>query len=93
MGDVSVKDLEGLIAFRQRLVRFNKVLEDEFRRMEHGWREAQQIWLDDKCEEFGQELAELWPGIQRYLDRTQGHEQHLRRMIEHLDAIKQLHVR
>ena len=90
--EIKLKDLDELIRFHQHLVHFNTTLAEEFRRINGSWHEVQTVWQDRKAEELGQELGELWPGIQRYLERTQDHDHYLRWLIEHLEALRQRHV-
>jgi hypothetical protein len=90
--DVSVKDLDSLIRFREHLVHFNTTLRDEFNSMRAHWNETRQIWHDEKAHDFERELDELWPGIRRYLEATGDHEVYLRRLIELLEDVRRTHL-
>lgn len=87
--DINLKDLDSLIRFREHLVHFNATLKDEFGSMRSHWNETRQIWNDEKSHAFEHELDELWPGIRRYLEATNDHEAHLRRLIELFEAVAQ----
>jgi hypothetical protein len=89
---VDVKDLEQLIHFRQQLVRFNRTLADEFKRIRVVWSEQQENWRDPQADRLDAELNELWAGIERYMAQTPDHEQYLLRLIEQLDAVRQLRI-
>lgn len=75
-------DLESLIAFREHLIRFNRMLAEEFSSMRAHWRSLGDVWTDVKYHEFGAALEEVARGIERYLAATEGHEAHLRGLIE-----------
>lgn len=77
-------DLESMIAFREHLLRFNRLLAEEFASMTAHWRALGDVWTDAKYYEFGQALEEAAQGVNRYLTATEGHEAHLRGLIERL---------
>lgn len=82
MGDRVDADLEAMIAFRERLIRFNRLLAEEFASMQASWRALGDVWTDAKYHEFGQALEEAARGVNRYLAATEGHEAHLLSLIE-----------
>ncbi|MBC7228250.1 MAG: hypothetical protein H5T61_13645 [Thermoflexales bacterium] len=77
-------DLESMIAFREHLIRFNRLLAEEFASMQAHWRALGDVWIDAKYHEFGQALEEAANGVNRYLAATEGHEAHLLGLIERL---------
>jgi hypothetical protein len=77
-------DLEGLIAFREHLLHFNRTLAEEFSSIRSHWRSLGEAWNDEKYQEFGSALDDVSNGISRYLAATEGHEAHLLRLIEAL---------
>lgn len=77
-------DLESMIAFREHLIRFNRLLAEEFSSMETHWRSLGEIWTDVKYHEFGQALEEAARGVNHYLAATEGHEAHLLGLIERM---------
>ncbi len=77
-------DLEDMIAFREHLIRFNRLLAEEFASMQAHWRNLGDVWTDVKYYEFGQALEEAARGVNRYLSATEGHEAHLLGLIERL---------
>ncbi len=79
-------DLESLIAFREHLIRFNRLLGEEFASMHNHWRTLGEVWQDEKYHQFGAALDEVTRGIDRYLAATEGHEAHLLKLIETLRA-------
>lgn len=79
-------DLESLVAFREHLKAFNGTLRDEFSRMRSHWASLGDVWRDAKHQEFGQALDEVSLGIDRYLEATDGHEGHLLRLVEAMQA-------
>jgi hypothetical protein len=83
-------DLQAMIDFRSRLMRFNHNLEADYRSMVGAWKQLGEAWDDDKYREFGQALEEVGRGIDRYLAATADHEQHLLRLIERIDAFLQV---
>lgn len=87
-GPINVGDIEALAAFRAHLIEFNRELEESFARMRGHWRELGAIWRDDMYESFGNALAEVTPGIDRYLAATEGHEAHLAVFIEQLREVR-----
>lgn len=84
MGNVQT-DLEAMIEFRARLMRFNSTLDSEYRAMVGGWRQLGDVWRDEKYAQFGDALEDVGKGIDRYLAATSTHEQHLLRLIEAID--------
>jgi len=78
-------DLQAMIDFRQRLMRFNATLDTEYRAMVGSWRTLGDVWRDEKYREFGGALDEVGRGIDRYLAATSSHEQHLQRLIASID--------
>lgn len=70
-------DLDRLDAFRQHLIRFNRLLAEEFSSMQADWRGLGEIWRDVKYHEFGEALEEAARGVNHYLAATEGHEAHL----------------
>lgn len=81
MSDVRT-NLEAMIAFREHLSRFNRLLAEEFASMESHWRALGDVWMDAKYHEFGQALEEAARGVNHYLAATEGHETHLLGLIE-----------
>lgn len=77
-------DLESMIAFREHLLRFNRLLAEEFASMTAHWRSLGDVWTDAKYHEFGQALEEAAQGVNRYLTATEGHEAHLQGLIARL---------
>lgn len=77
-------DLEAMIAFREHLIRFNRLLAEEFASMQTHWRALGDVWTDAKYYEFGQALEEAARGVNRYLATTEDHEAHLLGLIERL---------
>ncbi len=92
MPDVSVRDLDDLMQFRDHLVSFNHTLKEEFSRMRSHWNSVREIWNDEKARQFEQELDELWPGIKRYLENTDGHEHYLRQLIDLLQRVRETRI-
>lgn len=90
--DIGVKDLDALIRFREHLLHFNATLKDEFSSMRSHWHETRQIWNDEKSHAFERELDELWPGIRRYLEATNDHEDYLRLLVERLEAVRKTYL-
>lgn len=77
-------DLESMIAFREHLIRFNRLLAEEFASMTAHWQALGDVWTDVKYRELGQALEEAARGVNRYLAATEGHEAHLLGLIERL---------
>lgn len=77
-------DMESMIAFREHLIRFNRLLTEEFASMQAHWRALGDVWTDVKYHEFGQALEEAARGVNHYLAATEGHEVHLLGLIERL---------
>ncbi len=75
-------DLERMQGFLDHLRRFDQLLDDEFRSMIGHWRDLGGVWTDNKYHEFGRDLEEVAHGVERYLAATDGHENHLARLIE-----------
>ena len=83
-------DLQAMIEFRSRLIRFNRTLDSEYKMMVAGWRSLGEVWTDQKYAELGTALEDVGRGIDRYLAATDEHEAHLRRLIEAIDAFLQV---
>jgi hypothetical protein len=79
-------DQKALIEFRNRLIRFNRTLDTEYRAMVGGWRQLEPIWRDEQYRKFGGSLEEVGKGIERYLKATEKHEHHLLGLIQAMDA-------
>lgn len=75
-------DLDRAIEFREHLIRFNRLLAEEFASMQAHWRDLGGVWTDVKYHEFGEALEEAARGVNRYLAATEGHETHLLGLIE-----------
>ncbi len=87
MADKVQVDLDALIEFRAHLVTFNQLLSDEYRRMKNHWYNMNEVWSDAKYDEFGEALEDIAKGIDRYLQITPDHEQHLYNLIERIRAV------
>jgi len=90
VSEVNVSDIEALAAFRSHLIEFNKNLEESFSIMRTHWRELANIWRDDMYRRFGEALEEVTPGIEKYLEATQGHEAYLVALVERLRSVREL---
>ncbi|MBC8555514.1 MAG: hypothetical protein H8D23_38360 [Candidatus Brocadiales bacterium] len=77
-------DLESLIDFRNRLVHFNREIDQNFSNMLSAYRDVGKVWSDAKFNEFGKALEDAGRGVNHYLHATQSHEAHLLRLIETL---------
>lgn len=77
-------NLESLTNFRNDLIRFNRLIAEEFSLMQAKWRSLGEVWTDVKYHEFGQALEEATQSINRYLAATEGHEAHLLGLMERL---------
>ena len=89
-GRVDVGDIDALVEFRVHLIEFNRELAESFARMRGHWRELGHVWRDDMYQRFGDALAEVTPGVDRYLAATEGHEAHLAALIERLRAVREV---
>lgn len=87
MADVSVRKIDALVEFRARMIKFNRELAEDFGSMERRWRDLHDVWNDDMYDRFGTALAEVTPGIKRYLAATEKHEAYLRSLIAKLRAV------
>ncbi len=85
MGNVQT-DLEAMIDFRARLMRFNAGLDADYHGMVASWQSLGDVWRDAKYAEFGDALNEVGRGIERYLAATASHQQHLLRLIEAIQS-------
>jgi hypothetical protein len=81
-----INDIEALAEFRAHLMQFNRELTENFATIRSHWRELGEVWRDDMYRLFGEALEEVTPGIEAYLAATEGHEAHLARLIEQLQA-------
>lgn len=81
MSDVAV-NLQALIEFHSHLKSFNKELAGEFGRMRSHWRSLDDVWHDQKHDQFGEALDDIAQGIERYLETTEKHEAYLAKLIE-----------
>jgi hypothetical protein len=81
-----INDIEALTEFRMHLMQFNKDLSENFSTIRGHWRELGEVWRDDMYRLFGEALEEVTPGIEFYLQATEGHEAHLAALIEQLQA-------
>lgn len=81
-----INDIEALTEFRMHLMQFNKDLAENFGTIRGHWRELGEVWRDDMYRLFGEALEEVTPGIEFYLQATEGHEAHLAALIEQLQA-------
>jgi hypothetical protein len=90
VADVSVRKVDALVEFRARLIKFNRELAEDFNAMERRWRDLHDIWNDDMYDRFGTALADVTPGIKRYLAATEKHEAYLRSLIARLKAVTDL---
>jgi hypothetical protein len=81
-----INDIEALTEFRMHLMQFNKDLAENFSTIRGHWRELGEVWRDDMYRLFGEALEEVTPGIEFYLQATEGHEAHLAALIEQLQA-------
>lgn len=84
MADVSVERIEELEDFRLRLIRFSETLTEDFAALERHWHGLHDAWHDDMYDRLGTAIAEVTPGIKRYLAATEQHEEYLRSTIEGL---------
>jgi hypothetical protein len=87
-GGISVKDIDALAQFRTHLIEFNRELAESFARMRGHWHELGHVWRDDMYQRFGDALAEVTPGVDRYLAATEGHEAYLAALIERLRDVR-----
>ena len=87
-GGISVKDIDALAQFRAHLIEFNRELAESFARMRGHWHELGHVWSDDMYRRFGDALAEVTPGVDRYLASTEGHEAYLAGLIESLREVR-----
>lgn len=90
MSEVHVSDIEALAAFRSHLIEFNKDLAESFALIRTHWRELGEIWRDDMYRRFGEALEEVTPGVEKYLEATQGHETYLITLVERLRSVREL---
>jgi hypothetical protein len=90
VSEVHVSDIEALAAFRSHLLEFNKDLAESFSLIRTHWRELGEIWRDDMYRRFGEALEEVTPGVDKYLEATQGHETYLIALVERLRAVREL---
>jgi hypothetical protein len=90
VSEVNVSDIESLAAFRSHLIEFNRDLAESFSLIRAHWRELEEIWRDDMYRRFGDALEEVTPGIEKYLEATQGHETYLISLVERLRAVREL---
>jgi hypothetical protein len=90
MADIKVRKIAALAEFRARLIKFNRELAEDFSTMERRWRDLHDIWDDDMYDRFGTALAEVTPGIKRYLAATEKHEAYLRSLVARLEAVTDL---
>lgn len=90
MAEVNVRDIQALIDFRAHLIAFNRDLAESFATMRGHWQNLGEVWRDDMYRRFGDALAEVTPGVDRYLAATEGHEAYLLALIERLKAVREL---
>ena len=79
-------DIDKMERFLGHLRKFDNLLADEFRSMLGHWRELGGVWTDAKYHQLGQDLEDAARGIERYLAVADGHEDHLARLIQQLEA-------
>jgi hypothetical protein len=87
-GGISVGDIDALAQFRAHLIEFNRDLAESFGRMRGHWHELGGVWRDDMYQRFGDALAEVTPGVDRYLAATEDHEAYLAGLIESLLEVR-----
>lgn len=87
-GGINVKDIEALAQFRAHMIEFNRELAESFARMRGHWHELGHVWRDDMYQRFGDALAEVTPGVDRYLAATEGHEAYLAALIARLRDVR-----
>jgi hypothetical protein len=87
-GGVNVGDIEALAQFRAHLIEFNRELAESLARMRGHWHELGHVWRDDMYQRFGDALAEVTPGVDRYVAATEGHEAYLAGLIESLLEVR-----
>ena len=85
-----VNDIEALAEFRAHLKQFNHDLAENFATIRGHWRELGEVWRDDMYGRFGEALEEVTPGVDKYLEATQGHETYLIALVERLRAVREL---
>lgn len=90
MAEINISDIEALADFRSHLTEFNKTLAESFATMRAHWRDLGDIWRDDMYRRFGEALEEVTPGVEKYLDATNGHETYLLALVERLRAVREL---
>jgi hypothetical protein len=87
-GRIGVDDIPALEQFRAHLVDFNRDLAESFARMRGHWHELGNVWHDDLYDKFGDTLAEISKGVDRYLAETEDHEASLAALIESLWEVR-----
>jgi hypothetical protein len=90
LAEINISDIEALADFRSHLTEFNKTLAESFATMRAHWRDLGDIWRDDMYRRFGEALEEVTPGVEKYLDATNGHETYLLALVERLRAVREL---
>lgn len=90
MAEINISDIDALADFRSHLTEFNKSLAESFATMRTHWRDLGEIWRDDMYRRFGEALEEVTPGVEKYLDATNGHETYLLALVERLRAVREL---
>lgn len=88
-----LNDPAELKKFRAHLVKFNKTIDDEFKRMKQHHKSLREHWDDDMYKQFGKELDDATKGISAYLKSHEKYEQHLAKLIQKLEEVQQTRVR
>jgi hypothetical protein len=85
--DLSIREIDALVDFRLRLIRFSQALTEDFAALERHWHGLHDTWSDDMYDRLGTAIAEVTPGIKKYLAATEQHAAYLRRTIERARAV------
>lgn len=91
MGDrIRVEDVEAVLNFRARLMAFDRELAEGLAAVRGHWHELGSVWTDEMYHRLGEALAEVTPGIDRYLAAAEGHEAYLLELYRRLRAVQEL---
>ncbi len=80
------RKMEELIRFRQHLIKFNDMLEQELKSLEVHYRNVHEYWSDEKYYQYGKTLETASKGIKSYIKESEDHERFLAALIRRLEA-------
>ena len=84
---VNVQSIRAIEDFLAVLAHFNRNLADGMGAVRGHWAGVGEAWNDDMYRRLGDALADVTPGIDRYLAATEHHERYLRELIAKLQAV------